>query len=237
MIILRRLFSKRRNLTPEEERERELRDKVFKNEFPKYNISHYIPSRKDRKDVVKEHFERFDSPNGDMTVKDEINQIEGRGDTKRVKKTVKSLKQGKRGVIHLNHRSPLHIIAHESGHLSLEQNARDDEEKRISKVTKTLNDINYPSEEDTSKLSLDELEKIRDEVLNTGNDIIKREELANLEGGVILHNAGATDKELIDYLRQRNTPEHTGSYREALSQSSNYMNHLIDKKKKEDGNT
>lgn len=207
MIIKRRLFSRRRNLTPEEERERELRDRVFRNEYPKLGISHVMSKTfefrpgidKDGKPVDgMASYNKFDSPRGLMSKENEIEAIKSQGgkNQREAKKHIQALKRGKSGIISFNPKAPLHMIPHEGGHPAAILNAKNKEEKDIADFDGNLVGAHRD-------LSLEDSFRAHRELLKGGKKLIDREKLANSEGRKMLERQGATKEELEKYDRGR----------------------------------
>lgn len=246
MIILRKLFSRRRNLTPEQERERKLRDRVYREEVSKSNTSHIITkSKKFRVDNTDENtpyekkkdgigvYTKFDTPRGKSDIQSEAKDIvqQGGGYTKEVKKRLRALGKGKSGVISLHPDAPLHVQIHEPGHpiAILNSTGKDKEDADQDEILSKYNDEIPKDLNEVDSRSKEELEDLQHRIQETGRSVVRREELANSEGRKMLERQGASKSELDKYDSGRK--RETDTYREAADNYNKWMDLVMQNKK------
>lgn len=197
MIIKRKLFSRKKNLTPEQERERDLRDKVFKNEVSKLGISHYFDKGTGFRDKQSSGiYSKFTG-----TYEEEKAEIENAlgVNKKERKRRLKALNKGKSGIIAYDPKAPFHVQIHEPGHPAAIKNAKSEEDKRIADIGDPYEGVETPKR----SMSDEELRNIQKDIEKRGNDVVKREELANSEARKMLERQGATKEELEKFDKDR----------------------------------
>lgn len=202
MIIKRRLFSKRRNLTPEEEYDRDKRDHYLRTAYAKSNYSHYVTKKKSSPFITgggNATNNLLESPRGAMPKEVEIDQISQNSDKdlKATKKALKAVRKNKKGIIVLNKDAKSDTYLHELGHgLAVDEN-EGTEDGKIA-----YEGYNYRSQ---STSNLPEALENKRRVEEGSKRALRKEEMSNEKGEEIIKRYGG----------KYNTPEDIAQYRKA----------------------
>lgn len=218
MILKRKLFAKRRNLTPEQEEDRKLRDQIFREEFPKRGLSHFYTKGTTFRGGSKNsggQYTGFDrSKEEDEEIKEKTKKAPIQG-----KKVSKARAKGKEGVVALDPSREFDVQVHELGHYDAIENANNSEEREIASFKGSIENPEFfhtPSD----------IEKLRE----NNYKVLKRENLANTAGLKILKNNNASKDQIDKYIKNRT--ESFKTYQDRDNEAEGYINQLMILKKR-----